>query len=455
MTNSSALLFDHTLEDFFGDQLVILTGSDHHGWESSINHLGDLFAARILLITHTAEDLSVESELFEVVAIDASSSSWAEQCRQWEALLREPPMWLMNRLDEFDPDRSALVVIPSWLEVRHCLARSTVGGRTREWGRIESKMAADEILRNAKVPTLNHEVVDLRELKSTAPVLDRPNGTVWSADRLDGFSSSGEMVRWVRSSEDFAAATKHFESHAPNVRIAPFYDGIPCSIHGMVTHDGVAAFRPVELAVIRQPDGRFTFVGINTAWQPDQVVTDTMREYTYSTGRALNEQFGFLGCFSIDCIWGADGIRATEINPRFTGGLEVINESIPGFPWRLFNAIVASGSTAPSTAELENAVTQAVAVNPKAKGWMRTELPLGTGTSSYVRDPSTLGWRRSQSSDVEDNASVRVEYAGNAAWILIDFHSAALDQSAMLSGGLASSLNSLLDLVTHGLETHD
>jgi hypothetical protein len=38
-------------------------------------------------------------------------------------------------------------------------------------------------------------------------------------------------------------------------RCAPpeFVEGVPCSIHGFVVDDGVAAFRPVELVTLRAP----------------------------------------------------------------------------------------------------------------------------------------------------------------------------------------------------------
>ena len=36
----------------------------------------------------------------------------------------------------------------------------------------------------------------------------------------------------------------------------PFLDGVPCSIHGLVLPDGTAAFRPVEISILRDEAAR-------------------------------------------------------------------------------------------------------------------------------------------------------------------------------------------------------
>ena len=70
---------------------------------------------------------------------------------------------------------------------------------------------------------------------------------MWSGDARDGFNGGGNFVRWVRDDRDRAAATAFFRPRCDRVRVMPFLEGVPCSIHGFVLPDGTAALRPVEI----------------------------------------------------------------------------------------------------------------------------------------------------------------------------------------------------------------
>ena len=46
----------------------------------------------------------------------------------------------------------------------------------------------------------------------------------------------------------------------------PLSEGVPSSAHGMVLPDGTAAFRPVELAILRGAQRWFVYGGQGTTW---------------------------------------------------------------------------------------------------------------------------------------------------------------------------------------------
>jgi hypothetical protein len=101
----------------------------------------------------------------------------------------------------------------------------------------------------------------------------------------------------------------------------PFLEGVPCSIHGMVLPTGTAAFRPVELAILRGERRRFVYGGQGTSWDPPQRDREEMRGLVRRTGALLGERVGYRGAFGIDGVLTAEGFRPTELNPRFAGGL--------------------------------------------------------------------------------------------------------------------------------------
>jgi len=112
-----------------------------------------------------------------------------------------------------------------------------------------------------------------------------------------------------------------FATRADQVRVMPFLDGIPCSIHGFVTHDGVAVFLPLELFILRtlRPPGFVYAQGANF-WTPPRTMSDDMRAAARSVGAMLADRLGYVGAFGIDGVATVDGFRPTELNPRLTLG---------------------------------------------------------------------------------------------------------------------------------------
>jgi hypothetical protein len=113
----------------------------------------------------------------------------------------------------------------------------------------------------------------------------------------------------------------------------PFLEGIPCSIHGLVFPDTVAAFRPVEMVTLRPRHGnQLRYCGAATFWDPPEADRTYMRECARRVGEALRKEVAFRGPFTIDGVMTEDGFLPTELNPRFGVGLGVLGRSLPELP---------------------------------------------------------------------------------------------------------------------------
>ena len=115
----------------------------------------------------------------------------------------------------------------------------------------------------------------------------RPLGAVWSGDARDGFNGGGNYVRWIATTTTGRAAG-FFGPRCDRVRVMPFLDGVPCSIHGFVLPDGTAVFRPVEIVTLRDAARRqFVYGGLGTYWDPPAADREEMREAARRVGDHL------------------------------------------------------------------------------------------------------------------------------------------------------------------------
>jgi hypothetical protein len=213
--------------------------------------------------------------------------------------------------------------------------------------------------------------VDLAGLRAAAERLDAGQGTVRAGDARDGFNGGAVCVHWVRDEADAAAAVEALARRCEHVRVAPFLDGIPCSIHGFVSGDGVAALRPVELVTLRSPTRpRLRYAGAATAWDPDPVDREAMREVARRIGATLRAEVGFRGFFTVDGVLTSDGFRPTEVNPRFGAGLVAYRTALPGLSLPLVQQATVAGAIDPPAGELEALLVAAADANRVASAWM-------------------------------------------------------------------------------------
>jgi hypothetical protein len=267
----------------------------------------------------------------EVVLLDVPEShSMTEELRAQDALARSLPVEVVAAVDGYDPDREALWMVGPFIGTDPLLGREVVGGRPDAWTALEDKLVADEIWDSVGAPHADSRVVAVDEtaVREVVPDLDQGAGVVLAGDARDGFNGGGDFVRWVRSEADLAAALDFFGPRCDRVRVMPFLDGVPCSVHGMVLPDGTAAFRPVELAILRGPLRRFVYGGQGTTWDPPDHDRTCMRELVRRTGEHLRARVGYRGAFGIDGVLTADGFRPTELNTRFSGGLAAISRQV-------------------------------------------------------------------------------------------------------------------------------
>ena len=215
--------------------------------------------------------------------------------------------------------------------------------------------------------------------------LDTGAGTVWAGDARDGFNGGGAYVRWVHSGDpaDAAEAAAHLTPRCARVRVARFVEGIPCSIHGLVTDDGVAAFRPVELMTLRSTGApRLRFAGASTFWDPPAADREAMRDAARRLGEVLRARVGFRGAFTIDGILSAEGWVATECNPRFGAGLHYARSALPDLPLDLLHHVVIAGAgSAVHATELEDLVVGAADARRSGATWIPTAATWSESTS--------------------------------------------------------------------------
>lgn len=265
-----------------------------------------------------------------------------DRIRSIEAAMTDPPAGVVEAVDRFDPDHQAFVIAtPFWMATT-LFGRPVYGARRPEWVALEDKTLVDELWDAAGVPRVQSRVVPVTEAAETALTLAGSLGTVWSADNREGWHGGGAYTRWVPDRVRARQATDWFSRHARRVRVMPFLDGIPCSVHGFVTGRGVAVFRPVELVILRRADRRgFVYGGVATFWDPPGGYREEMRVVARRVAPILVERVGYRGPFGVDGVATADGFRPTELNPRMTVGLGV----------QAVGADLALGSVARATVE--------------------------------------------------------------------------------------------------------
>ena len=182
-------------------------------------------------------------------------------------------------------------------------------------------------------------------------------GAVWAGDTRDGFNGCGDLVRWVVDEADAEAAREFFASRCDRVRVQPFLDGVPCSIHGMVLPDGTAAFRPVEIAMLRDRAARsFVYGGLSSFWDPPAADRAEMRSVAQRVGGHLAAAHSYRGAFGIDGVLTAEGFRPTELNPRFSMGLTALAAVAPVLLQLLQDNLLAGRSTGVTVHDVETLV---------------------------------------------------------------------------------------------------
>ena len=361
---------------------IILAGEVAAGTTGRVTELRGLGAVRFLVIAsgRGTGPLPEGDDVELFVADEGPAPDLVSGFRRQERLLANPSAALVEAIARFDPDREALVLAAPFLAVFSVAGRPVYGGRRPEWVRLEDKAVTDDVLVGAGVAVPDHEIVPAAadDLERASARLDRGDGTVWAGDARDGFNGGAVFVRWVRDCDDRAEALEFFTRRCARVRVAPFVEGIPCSIHGFVTDACVAAFRPVELVTLRSPRiPQLRYAGAATYWDPPPEDRDVMRDAARRVGAELRRRAAFRGAFTVDGILSADGWVATECNPRFGAGLGYTATVCPRLRLGLLqHAIVAGDGEALDAGALERTVVAAADATRWGGTWTASTHPV-------------------------------------------------------------------------------
>jgi hypothetical protein len=149
-----------------------------------------------------------------------------------------------------------------------------------------------------------------------------------------------------------------FPTRCERLRVTPFLEGIPCSVPGIVTPDGVAVFRPVELLTLRNiEESELHYAGTASYWDPADADRARMRDIARRVGNAIAERDGFRGAFAVDGVLAERGFLPTDLEPRIGPGLALLDQAVAGLSLTLLAIAAQAGEPLDyRPAELEEVV---------------------------------------------------------------------------------------------------
>ncbi|SDF98453.1 hypothetical protein SAMN05421505_1018 [Sinosporangium album] len=302
--------------------------------------------------------------------------------------LAEPPPGLVAALDRFDPERRALVLDTRDLPGDRLAGRQRYGHRRPEWAAFEDKTLVDRVWRAAGIPSSPSSVLPPRPeaLLPEAARLDAGHGTVWAADTRSGIHTAAEGTRWIRGEAEGRRALPFFAGRCSLVRVMPFVEGLPCSVHGLVLPRGIAVLRPLELIVLRDQEHRFIFAGTSTYWDCPPDAAHRIREAARAVGAALRSLCDYRGGFTVDGVLSADGFAPTEVNARLGSGLN-LDATRPDLRLDLLNRLLREGDAALLCPEQVEAEMLAALESVRAAN---VKIPLPSRPATY--GAASLAW---------------------------------------------------------------
>jgi hypothetical protein len=349
------------------DRKVILAGHVLAGATKLVEGLVALGAQECFVLASTTGTGPLPDDSVPRFVLGVTAPNPSVEIQRTNRALADLPPDARVALDAFDPDRDALVLTLPFLDPAEIGGRVPYGARPVAWARLEDKTAIDALFDRAGVIRPESRVVgaDLDAIRTAVDRLDRGAGTVWAGDIRDGFHGGGDLVRWVRSTAEIEHFARWYAERCDHIRIAPFLEGIPCSMHGFVCDDGVAVFRPMEMLILRRPDdhadrSRFVYAGMASFWDPSSTDREVMRDAARRVGQLLDAEVNYRGAYTVDGIMTANGFLPTEMNPRYGGALSYVMAVQPllGLPLLHIRATAGDGAALRS-AELEALVVEA------------------------------------------------------------------------------------------------
>lgn len=362
------------LTELYAGRPVVLAPGSAAGWASWVERLDRLGCPTLVLDLPTPPAVLTTDGL-----------------RLHDRLLRDLPPDAVAAVEAHDPQRRGVFrTTPFVSSDEPLLGRRVTGGRPRAFLALEDKTLADEVWRGAGLVTAPSRVVAAvpDDLAAATEELRGPLGAVWSGG---GFSGGGDYVRWVADHDDEVRAHAFLAPRSERVRVMPFLDGVPCSIHGFVLDDGTAVLRPVEIAVLRDRAARtFVYGGLSSTWDPPEADREHLREVARRVGEHLRVTHAYRGAFGVDGVLTADGFRPTELNPRMSAGATLLTAVDPDFFQLLQAGLVAGVDTGARVADVEELLPRMDAERrAEVLGATPVDLPRGARLAPYLaaREP--------------------------------------------------------------------
>ncbi len=339
----------------FGGRRVVLAGAMGASWTEHIELLRSVGVTEMLVVATEGRGAGAQPDVPTVIVEPPDGLAEMERIHFADRTLTDPTPVMLEALDRFDP-RGEAAVIGTFLATTTALAgRPLFSSRRPEWVALEDKVVVDAFWDRAGVDRQPSLVVALDEAAVASERIDRGDGTVWAADAREGFHGGAHQTYWVTDHSSQRRALDALQLVCDSVRIMPFLEGIPCSIHGIVLPDGVAVLRPVEMVTLRRGND-FVYTGCSTYWDPAPATREQMRSIVRRAGSQLVHEVDFRGTFTVDGVVTVDGFWPTELNPRFGAGIMTIARGA-GIPMVLVNDLIIGGADIGLTAtELEAAV---------------------------------------------------------------------------------------------------
>ncbi len=360
------------LRSVFAGRKVIVTADVLAGTTGTVGALRSV-GAEVLLAVGGHRGTGLVPDCETVTLGTEQALTIMDNIRAFEASLLTPPPVMREAVERADPDREALVISSFFTPDGLVCDRPVYGGRPDAWNAIEDKVVVDSFFDAAGVARVPSENVGPDELQVAYGRHDRGAGAVFAGDAKEGFNGGATYLRWIRSDDDLDEAVAFYRAHCDLVRVMPFLEGIPCSIHGFVSGDFVGALRPAEMVTLRRPGSKLMYSGASTFWDPPDADREYMREVARRVGRTLQERVDYRGAFTVDGVVTEEGFRPTEINPR-VGAATASLTGASGIPFALLNKVlIADPSIDMRPHDLEELLLQHADAHRSGGAWSVTE----------------------------------------------------------------------------------
>jgi hypothetical protein len=402
------------LAELVSGRRVITVGGPAAYWTPHVAAIRDAGATDVLV--YGTEGVGVGPQpAAQVVTVDRLAAPLMDAIRQAKAMSAHPPPEVLAALADFDRDRHAVVFGSFLHEAPQLDGRDLVAYRRPEWVHLEDKTLVDDLLDRAGVTHLQSAVVPVEAASRRWRDFDGGSGAVIAGDSREGFHGGASLTRWVVDDATVDAALEDLVTKCDLVRIMPFVDGTPCSIHGVVFEHDVAALRPVEMVTLRRGH-ELVYTGCATFWDPAPSVREAMRDAARRLGGVLRTEVSFRGGFTLDGVVADGCFWPTELNPRFGAGLATITRGLGDIPLPLVLDLIVSGRLSLSAAELEAKVVPVADARRSGSTMVTPSEPI----ESFEARPLSFDGMRWAWSGEDDAADGTVVSGGTIARLMFD-----------------------------------